>query len=143
MDTRCTECELSTSNVQGTTDLCRGAEDTQNIPELLRVDMKTKTHLSTSDAAESLQLLAETAAEREGDLKRYEITPDLSDTGEEADSDCPIFDSFYFAGGSQSIIQMKNFDVREFSTIWDRIKDIFVRRLAVANLRTSPRTCYS
>ena len=51
------------------------------------------------------------------------IDDEVLDTDEENDSNCPIYDSFYNDGGSQSIKAMCNFDSTQFFELWIMIED--------------------
>lgn len=52
------------------------------------------TSISAVDASVSLQLLADNSIQLEQDVQKFQNQPDV-ESGEENDSNSPIFDSFF------------------------------------------------
>ena len=64
-------------------------------------------------AHDALRMLSEVAEEREHDLLSYSATKNV-ESDDEGGSECPIFETFYASGGSESIMKMCNFTLSEF-----------------------------
>ena len=78
--------------------------------------------MNDSRAQDALRLLSEVAAEREHDLQQYSANNhDSSD--EEYDAESPIFDSFYNAGGNDSIRKMTNFTALELRKLYSILQN--------------------
>ena len=73
--------------------------------------------MNNSRAQDALRLLREVAADREHDLLQYSISTQ-EDSDDEADSESPIFDSFYTVQGNEAILQMTNFTAPEFRKLY-------------------------
>ena len=78
--------------------------------------------MDTEYTKEIIRVLSERAAEREQELSQHE-SGCANESDEELDGECPILDSFYFADGNQSIIQITNFSSKEFRGIWNRFRN--------------------
>ena len=74
--------------------------------------------LSAKHVTNTLQLLADVAAERTAELE--DVSENISDTDSDDDyeSPCPVYDSFYKQGQSASILQLTGFDACEFQDLW-------------------------
>ena len=69
--------------------------------------------MSSTRAQDVLQKLSEIASELEHDFAQYSAVR-AADSDDEVDSESPIFNSFYNAGGNQSVLKMTNFTAPEF-----------------------------
>lgn len=78
--------------------------------------------ITTEEAAAGLQLLAYAAIERDTELNRYAGPDVYSSSGEESGSQYLIFDTFY-SGGSAAIMDMTNFNVTEFESLWNCVSE--------------------
>ena len=74
--------------------------------------------LSAKHVTNTLQLLADVAAERTAELE--DVSENISDTDidDDYESPCPVYDSFYKQGQSASILQLTRFDACEFQDLW-------------------------
>lgn len=73
--------------------------------------------ITSADATAALCTLAEAAAFQQQDVNRFSNYADVK-SDEEDDSHCPILDSFYLLGGSQSKSDITNLAPREVDHIW-------------------------
>ena len=81
------------------------------------------TPVTPRNAAEALNILADTALQRQNELQYYANLDAPTESDDEADSSCPIFDSFHTSGGSKAIGEMINFSPCEFHALWFEISD--------------------
>ena len=93
-----------------------------------------------TDAANALRLLAEAVVECNEDLDMYAAEPDLEDTDDDNDSECPVFDTFYEQGGSSSIISMITFNVQEFDTLWRGDREHIMEHFNIERGKKYPHT---
>lgn len=73
---------------------------------------------SLSQAQNSLQLIAETALQRDEEFQRYADASSGHDSYKENDSPSPVFHAFYESGGTSLIKSTSNFVEVEFDHIW-------------------------
>lgn len=71
--------------------------------------------------------LADVAQTRAKDVGQYDRAERVVSSDDEADSECPIFESFYNTGGSTAILNMTNFTCREFGRLYDRFRCAIVQ----------------
>ena len=83
-------------------------------------------NLSTERARAGLEFLTDIALARENELSRFESAAQLIEDCDEEDSDCPIYMSFYTAGGSEAIMKMTNFSARRFEKIYNNFHEFIV-----------------
>ena len=67
------------------------------------------TPITPQDAAEALNILADTALQRQKELRDYANVDAPTESDDEADSSSPIFNFFHTSGGSKVIGDMINF----------------------------------
>ena len=79
-------------------------------------------------AASALEMLEEQTAARNEELNQYDEAPDLLDSDDELESECPQIDRFFEEDGNKAIHQMTNFTLAEFSGIWSQLKSHISRR---------------
>ena len=68
-------------------------------------------------------MLTEHVARRQEDLEKYDDAPDLSESGEILESDCPVLQKFFEENGTRAIMDMTNFTFNEFTKIWNHISE--------------------
>ncbi|KAH9100026.1 hypothetical protein Ae201684P_019031 [Aphanomyces euteiches] len=71
-------------------------------------------------ASEAILRLAEADVDRQRQRNAF-IGDIQSDSDDEADSPCPVFDLFYHAEGNEGIRKMSNFNASEFNFVWSQI----------------------
>ena len=94
--------------------------------------------ISASEATAGIQLPADTALRRDEEFSRYQPEPLNYSSDEDNDSPSPILDTFYNSGGSASILQMINFDVKQFQSMWTNFADFITSKYNVGRGRKSP-----
>ena len=97
-------------------------------------------NISTTEATVGIQILTDTALRRDEAFSRYETTSLNDSSDEECDSPSPILDTFYQNGGSASTVQMTNFYIRQFQSIWTTFADSITSKFNVGRGRQSPFT---
>ena len=75
------------------------------------------------DTNNILRLLADTAVNLEAIIDEYDIDTPKQDSDEECASSTLAFDKYYNTGGSEAIMQMKNFDMNESGKQWLLLQD--------------------
>lgn len=78
--------------------------------------------LTDNQTTSALQLLADAALDREHELQNYRSQPNRPDSDDENDSKSPLFDNFHNNGGSATVLQMTNFDAKQFHSIWGQFR---------------------
>ncbi|KAH9148876.1 hypothetical protein AeNC1_019381, partial [Aphanomyces euteiches] len=71
-------------------------------------------------ASGAILRLAEADVDRQRQRNAF-IGDIQSDSDDEADSPCPVFDLFYHAEGNEGIRKMSNFNASEFNFVWSQI----------------------
>lgn len=74
---------------------------------------KNTADISTSEAADELNVLADDAHRQQQDIDRYDAL-DFSDDGEVLDLESPVLDRLLEAGGSKAILEIIYFNLQEF-----------------------------
>lgn len=78
------------------------------------------TSTDRNDAAVALMIHGEAYERRRTEMEQYHGLGPLGDSDDDTDSDCPIVDTFYNAGGAGSICLMIKFTPIEFTRVWDK-----------------------
>ena len=71
-------------------------------------------------AKESLRALSEQAADREYEINSKSSNP-IRNSDDEADLECPIFDSLYQADGNKGITKMIYFTANDLRNLYNKI----------------------
>lgn len=79
--------------------------------------------LTTCDVTNALTLLAEAVAHHCDDTEKLNVVSDVSESDEENDSSCPVFDKFYNDGESGAIYPKTNFSPEKFEQIYSCIEE--------------------
>ena len=74
-------------------------------------------------ATAALQLLVDTAVERDDEIAQFSPHPLSVSSDDEADSLGPLFDSFYAKGGPEAIRNMTNFLPQTFELLWNNLSE--------------------
>lgn len=80
-------------------------------------------NLTTSHAANALVLLSEQTNDRPAALQKYIKVPDHAASNSEVESDCPIVNALYLNGASVTILKMTNFQVKQFTALYARLRN--------------------
>lgn len=75
--------------------------------------------ISIDNVGTGLPKPANTAAEWDAQLSTYAADAPGFESDDKQDSESPIFDSYYGAGGSETILEMINFSPRKCNAVWD------------------------
>lgn len=84
-------------------------------------------NFSSTSAIAALNILANTAANREGTFNNYKTRRSEKESDNDDESISPIFDPFFESGGNDAIISTTNLSIRDFHAIWDSIYDFLSR----------------
>lgn len=98
--------------------------------------------IAATEATDGIQLLADMALCREEVFSCYQLGPLNYSFDEENDSLSPILDTFCNSGGSECILKMINFDVKQFQYMWTNFADFITSKYNVGrgrNLRFEER----
>lgn len=96
----------------------------KKVPPMPNIQLPTATGTPTEvttrlEATNALHILLAIAVEHETELQRSNRKAlECENTNEKSSSSCPVFGSFYVAGGSETIQDMQNFDAEEFNNVW-------------------------
>ena len=81
------------------------------------------TPLPPNHAAAALQLLADPAVERDNEIAQFSPHRLSFSSDDDADSPCPLFDTFYNEGGAEAIRSMTNVLPRNFELLWNHLSE--------------------
>ncbi len=97
------------------------------------------THSSTSSAkvSQSLKILGQLCEKREEELSGILTDAIHEESDEKNDSSFPIFDWFYTNGGLQALIEISNFNYKEFECLWHCCCTSLIQRLTTRRGRKS------
>jgi len=92
--------------------------------------------MNREHAHASLSQLEDLRNQRELELQRHSSTP-TAESDDEADADCPIFDSFYESDGNEGIMQLTNLTSIEFRGLYHSLHDFISKTWNVGRGRKS------
>lgn len=79
----------------------------------------SKHFFSSQDTPTALQLLFDAELARKAELQKFYAQPDFSDSGNETDSQCPVYDLFFREQGSTVSYERTNFTSSKFNALWN------------------------
>lgn len=84
-----------------------------------------------SQSSNALKFLGEKDINRQADFQQYNCERDVDSSDDEAASACPVFDTLYKQGGSDSIKPMTKFNPCQFGLLWNSLCKRVARKYIV------------
>jgi hypothetical protein len=82
---------------------------------------------SSAKVSHALKVLAQLREKREEEMAGLPTDAIHDESDVENDSLSPIFDRFYANGGSQTLIEMSNFNFNEIERLWHRCRTVLTQ----------------
>lgn len=103
----------------------------KTLPKPQKISLIITQYLSPNKVTNALTLLAEAAADYHDNFQRYGGAPGIPYSGEDNDSDGPVFYRFQDDGGSGAILRMSSFPPDKSEKVWELVQEEVHRQFSV------------